>query len=162
MATRIRKTDPVHAVVSATHVNGYGHVTVHIYELMPYRRGTVRISCQSGGENESTKTYAWQHGVSNDGFVLDIQALKQGYSLMKRASTRLDKLEADMGSPKSFADYALRTLIAFGVRKVHLLPGVNSRFRGDAQVLPALDPQKPDDKLLFELTNMEKAILQLS
>ncbi|WP_157644049.1 hypothetical protein [Burkholderia ubonensis] len=161
MATRIRKVNPVYATATATvNHHGYGHITIHVYELMCYRGGTLKISCQSGGS--SPGTYAWEHGVSNDYSVLGTEALKKGYYLMLRIGRLLEKERSEHGSPRNFAEYAVRVLRAAGVRKIHLLPGVNPGYIGDAQALPSLDPRKQGDLLTENLRLMEEKIIEMT
>ncbi|WP_157641910.1 hypothetical protein [Burkholderia ubonensis] len=161
MATRMRKTNPVYATATATVNRDYGHITIHVYELMPYRGGTLKISCQSGGSSRD-ETYAWEHGVSNDYSVLGMDALKKGYWLMRKVSRQLEKDREELGSPRNFAEYAVRVLRAAGVRKIHLLPGVNPGYVGDVQTLPSLDPRKQGDLLTENLRCMEEKILEMA
>lgn len=161
MATRMRKTNPVYATATATVRNGYGHVDIYIYELLTYRGGTLKITCQSGGSSPG-ETYAWAHGVSNDYSVLDTESLRKGYLLMRRIGKLLKEERDEHGAPRNFAEYAVRVLRAANVRKVHLLPGVNPGYIGDAQALPSLDPRKQGDLLTENLHLMEQKIIEMT
>lgn len=161
MATRMRKTNPVYATATATVRNGYGHVDIYVYELLTYRGGTLKITCQSGGSSPGD-TYAWEHGVSNDHSVLGTEALKKGFWLMRRIGRLLEKEQAERGQPSNFAEYAVRVLRAANVRKIHLLPGVNPGYIGDAQALPSLDPRKQGDLLTENLHLMEQKIIEMT
>lgn len=160
MTTRIRKPNPVYAVVTARHEHGYGHIYIHVHEILGYNNGTLKISCQSGGVS-SGETYAWDHGVSHHS-ALGLVALKKGYWLMRRITRELNKEYDAHGSPAGFSSYALRVLRAAGVRKVHVLRGLNSILPYDLAALPTLDIRKQDDDFLAELVNLEQSILGLS
>jgi hypothetical protein len=159
MATRIRKVNPVYATATATTGHGYGHITIHVYEMFG-GGATLKIRCQSGGTSQG-ETYAWEHGLSNDYSVLGVHTLKKGYWLMRRISRSLEKERNENGSVHDFAEYALRVLRAAGVRKIHLLPGVNPGYIGDHQTLPSLDPIKQGDLLLENLKLMEQKIISV-
>lgn len=161
MATRTRRNDPVHGFANASYNHGYGHVNIHVYELFGYSRGTLKISCQSGGNTSEGETYGWEHGISNDYSVIGINTLKQGYLLMRRVERLLEKERTDRGAPENFADYALRVLRAAGVRKVHINAGVNAGFYGDKKDLPTFDPLKQGDALYNELRAMELKIISM-
>lgn len=160
MATRKRNPNPMYAVAAVRLQNGYGHLTLHVYNALgdSSQAGTIKIDCQAGGISEG-ETYSWKYGVSNDYGVLDVHALHKGYLLMRRMKKALDKVYTELGSAKTYAEYVVRVLRAAGVRKVHLRPGVNSTFHGDVQSLFAYDPVKHGDSLLNELHNMEQAII---
>jgi hypothetical protein len=161
MATRIRKANPVYATASAVmSSNGeYGHINIHVYEMFG-RGATLKISCQSGGV-EPRETYAWKHGLSNDYSVMGVETLKKGYWLMRSIERKMEKKRDEEGPVRSFADYALRVLQAAGVRKVHLLPGVNPGHV-DLQTLPFQDPLKQSDLLHDNLRAMEQKIISMS
>jgi hypothetical protein len=162
MATRRpRKENTVHAVATAKTNSGYGHVTIHIYDLLGYNNGTLKIDCQSGGTCPG-ETYAWAHGVSHDYSVLGETALKNGLTAMRRIKRGMEKERAEHGSPRNFAEYAVRVLRAAGVRRVHLVPGVNAGYYGDVKTLPALDPLKQGDVLFDNLRLMEEKIISMS
>jgi hypothetical protein len=78
---------------------------------------------------------------------------------MRRVKRVLDKAYDENGSPADFAEYTLRVLRAAGIRKVHLHPGVNSRYHGDEKELPGFDPVKQGDILLNELRAIEQATI---
>lgn len=161
MATR--KRTPVHAVVNARFEHGYGHITVHVYNILGEgcRSGTIKIDCQAGGTCPG-ETYSWKYGVSNDYDVLDVHALRTGYWLMRAMQRRLDKDYDERGSAKNYAEFVLRVLRAAGVRQAYLRPGVNSTYYGDVTALHPYDPVKQGDALLNELHNMEQAIIGLT
>jgi len=160
MTTRKRNPNPVYAVASAKHEYGYGHVTIHIHELFGGRSGTLKIDCQSGGTSPG-ETYGWKHGLcAHD--VLGVEALRNGYWLMRRVKKILDKQYHEQGAPANYAEYALRVLRAAGIRKVYIRPGLNSTYRGEEKDLPCFDPTKQGDALLEELRSMEQAIISRS
>lgn len=162
MATRKRNPNPVYAVATASHEHGYGHLTIHAYEMFGYQGGTLKITCQSGGTSSPGETYAWDHGLANDYSVLGVEALKKGYWMMRRIKRVLNKEYDDHGRAENYATYVLRVLRAAGIRKIYLRPGVNSSYHGDVKTLPGFDPIKQGDTLLNELHNMEQAILSRS
>lgn len=161
MATR--KSNPVYAVANARYEHGYGHVTIHVYNALGESTdsGTIKIDCQAGGTCPG-ETYSWKYGVSNDYGVLDVNALRRGYWLMRAMKRKLDKEYDELGSAKNYAEYVLRVLRAAGIRRVHVRPGVNSTYHGDVEALHAYDPVKHGESLLNELHNMEQAVIGLS
>jgi hypothetical protein len=159
MATRIRKVNPVYATATATSQNGYAHIYIYVYEM--FGRGvTLKISCQAGGSSHG-ETYAWDHGLSNDYSVIGLDSLKKGYWTMRAIARALEKERSENGSARDFAEYAVRVLRAAGIRKIHLLPGVNPGYIGDHQKLPSLDPIKQGDLLLENLKLMEQKIISV-
>ncbi len=157
MATK--KENPVYGFANATYSHGYGHVTIHIYELLGYNGGTLKITCQSGGESGRGETYAWDYGVSNDYSVMKLNALKMGYSLMRRVNRLMDKEYTDNGSPANFAEFAVRVLRAAGIRRVHVKSPINAGYCGDVKDLPRFDPLRDGDALFNTLRAMELDII---
>lgn len=156
-----KKENRVYAHISASYNHGYGHINIHVYELFGYNGGTLKISCQSGGSSASEgQTYAWEHGVSNDYSVIGLNTLKQGYWLMRRISNQLKKFNEDQGYPETFAEYSLRVLRAAGIRRAHVMRGVNMRGQ-EVKTLPMFDPLKQGDLLLAEIQNLEQSIITL-
>lgn len=160
MTSPKRKPSPVYASATATVREGYGHVTIEAYEMLTYRGGTLRIRCQSGGTAPG-ETYAWEYGVANDYSVLSEEALRRGHLLMRKISRKLKEERDEYGSPTNFADYAMRVLRAAGIRKVHLLPGVNPGYV-DVQSLPALNPVRDEELLMGNLRSMELKIIEMA
>jgi hypothetical protein len=160
MATRNRKTDTVYGVARGRHEHGYGHVTIHVYGLFG-SNATLMLDCQSGGTAHG-ETYGWKHGLTPSHSVLGVHELHKGYLLMRRMKKELDKVYEADGSPGNFAEYAMRVLRAAGIRKVHMHPGVNSRFFGDELALPSYDPVRQGDILLHELRMVEQAVIHWS
>lgn len=158
MATRTRRENPAYAFANASFSHGYGHVTIHVYELFGYGRATLKISCQTGGSS-SEGSYAWEHGLSNDYSVIELDTLKRGCTLMRRVERLLAKDREELGEPQTFAEYALRVLQATGIRQVHLNTKVNAGFYGAIKDLPSFSPNHP--QLQTELQAMEQKLLSM-
>jgi hypothetical protein len=159
MATRKSKSDTVYAIARGRHEHGYGHVTIHVYGLFGSSGCTLKIDCQTGGDTSPGETYSWKHGVHHSHAVLGVDELKKGYWLMRAINRNLAKVYEEQGAPAHFADFAVRVLRAANVRKMHLHPGVNSRFYGDELTLPGYDPLKQGDMLRHDLHTVEQAVI---
>lgn len=163
MTTTGKRLPKVYAVAKATMAHGYGHVEIYVHELGGYRDGTLKISCQTGGSysQDNPTSYAWEYGISTNHSVMGMDALKNGYRLMRKLSTAVGKVRDAEGAPRTFSEFAIRVLRAAGVRRVHLLPGVNPGYYGDPATLPSIDPRKQGDYLREELGSMEAKVLEV-
>lgn len=151
--------------------SGYGHINIHVYELMGYGGPTLKVSCQAGSghgfsaqsEGEPT-TYAYKHGLSNDYSVVELHGAKQGYYLLRRIQSRLHTRTEKFGNIANFADYAARVLDVADVPIVHVLEEPNGRLdiHTNVQDLPGFDPARQRDELIEVLTRMENKLLDLT
>lgn len=157
-----RKANTKYALACSRVEHGYGHIIVHVHDL--FENGgngtTIKIACQVGGEHSrvNLKSYAWKHGISNGYDTINTQTAHQGYLLMRRADKALDKVYDEAGSPKTFAEYAVRVLRALGIRKVSVNPKINAGYQ-DLDKLPKFDSTRDHDELLNTLLNMENELI---
>lgn len=155
-----RKKDEIYAYARGVFEGNFGHLNIHVHEMFGYGSTTLKISCQTGGLSGQINSYAWEHGLSNDYSVLGLDTLKRGYLAMRRADRLLCAMRNDRGYPETFADYAIRVLQAFGVRRVYVNPRVNGGISGQVTDLPCFSPIKDYDALREALYALESDLVR--
>lgn len=157
-----------YAIAQASTSHGYGHISIHLYETMPYSRATVKISCQTGGSSSDAEpqSYAWVHGLSKDYGVLTLSDLKEGASVLRKIDRGLiaaaeDDRRNGLGSNyvNSFARYALRILLAAGVKKVYVNPNIGRSFN-DYKELPCASMPRDADDAYEWLSALESLLIE--
>lgn len=167
MATKRKLPSTVHATARAQFNpnGGFGHLTIHVYDLFGYSGPSLKISCQTtGGPSDSPKeSYAWKLGLSSEYEVVGLEALKTGYYLMARIDRELKKMTDEYGRAYTFAEYAARVLRAADIPVVHILEQVNGQLALGRNFtdLEGLSPRNDKVKIVEAFTRMEKALLAL-
>lgn len=145
--------------------SGFGHIHIYVYELMGYGRGTLKITCQTGGfsNDEPTKTYGQRHGLSADFDVVELAVAQKGYYLLRTVAGRLERKAKEYGPPASFADYAARVLEALEVPVVRVLQGVNAELSCTQKIeeLPGFNPREESRELRAALSRLEDSLLDV-
>lgn len=160
-----KEQSTVHAVARAYYNPsfGYGHIDIHVYDLLGYGGCTLKITCQTGGHSQP-EAYAWNHGIAEgSSSVIGLNALKIGYFLMMRIDNRMKKIEDEYGRPRNFADYATRVLRSAGIPVVHVLERVNGQLGLGTNFtdLPGFHPERDLLEIRAMFERMEKALVAM-
>lgn len=108
--------------------HSYGHMEIIINNAIGddyWRKPRIRVSCQVGGGSDSSpdqfeKPYAWHHGVEANCDHMSLQDLELSVKFMRAFEKKLAKMNDELGSPETFAEYCARILIASGVDPVFI------------------------------------------
>lgn len=149
-----------YAFVSASVNHGYGHLYVRLYDMFNMSSSaTYAAQCQTGGHSrEQLKSYAWQHGLSNDLALSDTGTLKTAYYLSRRVDRGMNEAYNQYGSPQTFAEYALRFLRACEIRTVHVNTVLNAGYT-ELTTLPTFDAICEGDSLRNLIHALEGELL---
>lgn len=153
----------VYAVARATLSNGYGHLEVNVWEMFGYNsQASLRLRCQTGGTTGSmrTQSYAWYCGMANNSGVISLPEMEVGIKILRRAKKIEERENETRGEPLDFADFVVRQLQAVGVRKLHIIPGINAGYSGGIENQPTFDPLTDDGPMLEMLRGMEQSLIQ--
>ena len=117
---------------------GYGHMVATVYNVIPevYRCPKIIISCQVGHGNDFSdkdtmfeKPYAERWGMEGrDSDLVTLQDMEMMIPLMRRIDKRLKKLDAEMGYPRSYADYMFRILTSMKLDRVVYIEQYGGRW----------------------------------
>lgn len=126
---------------------GYGHMYATIYNLTDRTYGgpQLLVTSQIGTSHEppvkDQEIYAWRMGASSshcsDGISLsDMEAMLKP---MRKIDKRLDKLQAQLGTPRNFQEYLFRILISADLDYVIVNPNYGGGFTCQLEELPRVD-----------------------
>ena len=126
MAAKFNTYDEKYAMVRMCIEHGYGHMTAHIYNLIPGWgcKPTLKVQSQIGGEHEGScsKPYAWKWGVAHDFDVLTANEVAAFAKVTGAIDRKLAKMDAELGYPASYSEFMARVLIASGISHVFINP----------------------------------------
>ena len=136
-----------YAFVKVFGVHGYGHMYATIYNLTDRTYGgpQLLVTSQIGTSYEpplkDQEIYAWRWGAaashSRDGLSLDdMEAMLKP---MRKIDKRLDKLQAQLGTPRNFQEYLFRILISADLDYVIVNPNYGGGFTCQLEELPMVD-----------------------
>ena len=123
---------------------GYGHMNATIYNLTEKHYGgpQLLVTSQIGTSHEppvkDQEIYAWRMGASashcSDGISLsDMEAMLKP---MRKIDKRLDKLQAQLGTPRNFQEHLFRILISADLDYVIVNPNYGGGFTCQLEELP--------------------------
>ena len=146
---------------------GYGHMTATVWNAIPevYRCPKLVISCQVGHGNDFSgsgaqfeKPYAERWGMEGrDSELVTLEDLELMIPLMRRIDKRLKKLDAEMGYPRSYADYMFRILTSMKLDRVVYIEQYGGRWGDRAEDLPHVEMGNSwsNNDLLRQLEKMQ-------
>ena len=126
---------------------GYGHFYATIYNLTEKHYGgpILTITSQIGTSYEpplkDQEIYAWRWGAeashSRDGLSLDdMEAMLKP---MRKIDKRLDKLQAQLGTPRNFQEFLFRILISADLDYVIVNGNYGGGYTCQLEELPMVD-----------------------
>ena len=126
---------------------GYGHFTATIYNLTDRTYGgpQLLVTSQIGTSHEpplkDQEIYAWRWGAaashSRDGLSLDDMELM--LKPMRKIQKRLDKLQAQLGTPRNFQEFLFRILISADLDYVITNKDYGGGYSCQLEELPMVD-----------------------
>ena len=126
---------------------GYGHFTATIYNLTDRTYGgpQLLVTSQIGTSHEpplkDQEIYAWRWGAaashSRDGLSLDDMELM--LKPMRKIQKRLDKLQAQLGTPRNFQEFLFRILISADLDYVIVNGNYGGGYTCQLEELPMVD-----------------------
>ena len=126
---------------------GYGHFYATIYNLTDRTYGgpILTITSQIGTSHEppvkDQEIYAWRWGANSshsmDGISLDDMGLM--LKPMRKIQKRLDKLQAQLGTPRNFQEFLFRLLISADLDYVIVNGNYGGGFTCQLEELPMVD-----------------------
>ena len=146
---------------------GYGHMVATIYNVIPeaYRCPIIRVSCQVGhgrdfatSDTQFEKPYAERWGIEGrDAELVGLDEMEMMIPLMRRIDKRLKRLDAEMGYPRSYAEYMFRILTAMKLNRVIYLEQFNARASGEWADMPHIEMGNSwsNNDLLRQLEKMQ-------
>ena len=133
-----------YAVLKTFGEYGYGHFYATIYNLTDRTYGgpILSITSQIGTSYDpplkDQEIYAWRWGAaashSRDGLSLDDMELM--LKPMRKIQKRLDKLQAQLGTPRNFQEFLFRLLISADLDYVIVNPDYGGGFTCQLEELP--------------------------
>ena len=126
---------------------GYGHFYATIYNLTEKHYGgpILTITSQIGTNYDPPKKddeiYAWRWGANSshsmDGISLDDMGLM--LKPMRKIQKRLDKLQAQLGTPRNFQEFLFRLLISADLDYVIVNGNYGGGYTCQLEELPMVD-----------------------
>ena len=126
---------------------GYGHFTATIYNLTEKHYGgpqllvTSQIGTSYDPPLKDQEIYAWRWGADAshcaDGLSLDDMELM--LKPMRKIDKRLDKLRAQLGSPRNFQEFLFRILISADLDYVIVNGDYGGGYSCQLEELPMVD-----------------------